>query len=272
MPDNASLPRPRWALAPPAPQGVVDALRLPRLWSQLLFNRGIESRETAWDLLHASEAALHDPFLFAEMDVAVARVLTAIEEGEIIAVFGDFDTDGVTASALLYESLLALGCDAFVHLPHRVRDGHGLNAEAVDAIAENGASVIITVDCGITSGEEVRQAKRLGMDVILTDHHAPMGAPPEAFATVTPTSAYPFPFLTGAGLGIQVGAGNSPEAGIACSPGRPGAGIAGDCRGHGSAARGESRHSNAGPREAARDGAPRSARALVGGGRRSRVP
>ena len=204
MPDNASLPRPRWALAPPAPQGVVDALRLPRLWSQLLYNRGIESRETAWDLLHASEAALHDPFLFTEMDVAVARVLTAIEEGEIIAVFGDFDTDGVTASALLYESLLSLGCDTFVHLPHRVRDGHGLNAEAVDAIAQNGASVIITVDCGITSGEEVRQAKRLGMDVILTDHHAPMGAPPEAFATVTPTSAYPFPFLTGAGLAFKL--------------------------------------------------------------------
>ncbi len=204
MPDNALLPRPRWALAPPAPQGVVDALRLPRLWSQLLYNRGIESRETAWELLHASEAALHDPFLFAEMDVAVDRVLTAIEEGEIIAVFGDFDTDGVTASALLYESLLSLGCDAFVHLPHRVRDGHGLNAEAVDAIAEYGASVIITVDCGITSGEEVRQAKRLGMDVILTDHHAPMGAPPEAFATVTPTSAYPFPFLTGAGLAFKL--------------------------------------------------------------------
>ena len=204
MADAVPLPRPRWALAPSAPQGVVDALRLPRLWAQILFNRGIESRETAWELLHASEDALHDPFLFAEMDVAVDRVLKAIEEGETIAVFGDFDTDGVTASALLYEALLALGGDAFVHLPHRVRDGHGLNAEAVDAIAESGASVIITVDCGITSGDEVRQAKQLGIDVILTDHHAPMGAPPEAFATVAPTSAYPFPFLTGAGLAFKL--------------------------------------------------------------------
>ena len=205
------------------------------------------------------------------MDVAVARVLTAIEEGEIIAVFGDFDTDGVTASALLYESLLALGCDAFVHLPHRVRDGHGLNAEAVEAIAENGASVIITVDCGITSGEEVRQAKRLGIDVILTDHHAPMGAPPVAFATGHAHQRIPLPVPHRGGAGIQVGAGNSPEAGIACSPGRPGAGFAGDCRGHGPAARRESRNSNAGPREAARDGAPRSARFVVGGGRRSRI-
>ena len=204
MADAVPLPRPKWALAPTAPQGVVDALRLPRLWSQILYNRGIESRETAWELLHASEDALHDPFLFAEMDVAVDRVLKAIEEGETIAVFGDFDTDGVTASALLYEALLALGGDAFVHLPHRVRDGHGLNAEAVDAIAESGASVIITVDCGITSGDEVRQAKQLGIDVILTDHHAPMGAPPEAFATVAPTSAYPFPFLTGAGLAFKL--------------------------------------------------------------------
>ena len=204
MVDAVPLPRPKWALAPSAPQGVVDALRLPRLWSQILYNRGIESRETAWELLHASEDALHDPFLFAEMGVAVDRVLKAIEEGETIAVFGDFDTDGVTASALLYEALLALGGDAFVHLPHRVRDGHGLNAEAVDAIAESGASVIITVDCGITSGDEVRQAKQLGIDVILTDHHAPMGAPPEAFATVAPTSAYPFPFLTGAGLAFKL--------------------------------------------------------------------
>ena len=204
MADAVPLPRPKWALAPTAPQGVVDALRLPRLWAQILYNRGIESRETAWELLHASEDALHDPFLFAEMDVAVDRVLKAIEEGETIAVFGDFDTDGVTASALLYEALLALGGDAFVHLPHRVRDGHGLNAEAVDAIAESGASVIITVDCGITSGDEVRQAKQLGIDVILTDHHAPMGAPPEAFATVAPTSAYPFPFLTGAGLAFKL--------------------------------------------------------------------
>ena len=204
MADAVPLPRPKWALAPSAPQGVVDALRLPRLWAQILYNRGIESRETAWELLHASEDALHDPFLFAEMDVAVDRVLKAIEEGETIAVFGDFDTDGVTASALLYEALLALGGDAFVHLPHRVRDGHGLNAEAVDAIAESGASVIITVDCGITSGDEVRQAKQLGIDVILTDHHAPMGAPPEAFATVAPTSAYPFPFLTGAGLAFKL--------------------------------------------------------------------
>ena len=204
MADAVPLPRPRWALAPSAPQGVVDALRLPRLWAQILYNRGIESRETAWELLHASEDALHDPFLFAEMDVAVDRVLKGIEEGETIAVFGDFDTDGVTASALLYEALLALGGDAFVHLPHRVRDGHGLNAEAVDAIAGYGASVIITVDCGITSGDEVRQAKQLGIDVILTDHHAPMGAPPEAFATVAPTSAYPFPFLTGAGLAFKL--------------------------------------------------------------------
>ena len=197
----------------------------------------------AWDLLHASEDALHDPFLFAEMDVAVARVLTAIEEGEIIAVFGDFDTDGVTASALLYESLLSLGCDAFVHLPHRVRDGHGLNAEAVDAIAENGASVIITVDCGITSGEEVRQAKRLGMDVILTDHHAPMGAPPEAFATVTPTSAYPFPFLTGAGLAFKLVQAIHQRLESPVPPGALELASLGTVAEHGSAARRESRHS-----------------------------
>ena len=204
MADDGALPQPTWAVAPRAPDEVVEALRLPRLWAQLLYNRGIESRDMAWELLHASEDALHDPFLFSEMDSAVDRTLAAIEGGETIAVYGDFDTDGVTASALLYESLLALGGDAFVHLPHRVRDGHGLNAEAVTAMAEFGASLVITVDCGITSAAEVRQARALGMDVILTDHHAPVGETPEAFAMVTPTDAYPFPFLTGAGLAFKL--------------------------------------------------------------------
>lgn len=204
MANDDAIPRPRWALAPTVPDDVVEALRLPRLWSQLLYNRGIETRDMAWELLHASEDALHDPFLFSEMDTAVDRVLAAVSDGETIAVFGDFDTDGVTASALLYESLLSLGGDAFVHLPHRVRDGHGLNAEAVTGMAEYGASLIITVDCGITSAEEARQAKELGIDVILTDHHAPLGDAPEAFATVTPTDDYPFPFLTGAGLAFKL--------------------------------------------------------------------
>lgn len=204
MAESAPPPQPRWVVAPAAPDDVVDALRMSRLWAQLLYNRGIDTRDTAWELLHASEDTLHDPFLFAEMDVAVERILRAVSDGETIAVFGDFDTDGVTASALLYESLLAIGGDAFVHLPHRVRDGHGLNGEAVEAIAEYGASLVITVDCGITSAEEVRQAKALGMDVILTDHHAPMGERPDALAMVTPSDAYPFPFLTGAGLAFKL--------------------------------------------------------------------
>lgn len=204
MADDTHTPRPRWALAQRVPDDIVEGLRLPRLWAQLLYNRGIETRDMAWELLHASEDALHDPYLFSEMDSAVDRILAAVEAGETIAVYGDFDTDGVTASALLYEALGGMGGDAFVHLPHRVRDGHGLSAAAVTAIAEQGASLIITVDCGITSAEEVALARRMAMDVILTDHHAPTGPPPEAFAMVTPTDAYPFPFLTGAGLAFKL--------------------------------------------------------------------
>ena len=272
MPDNASLPRPRWALAPPAPQGVVDALRLPRLWSQLLYNRGIESREMAWDLLHASEAALHDPFLFAEMDVAVARVLTAIEEGEIIAVFGDFDTDGVTASALLYEALLCTGRRRLrppaTPRPRRAR------AECGGCRRHCGEWSI-----GHHHSRLRHHLRRGGAPGEAAWHGRHFDRPPRAHGRTARGLRHghahqriPLPVPHRRGIGIQVGAGHSPEAGIACSPGRPGAGIAGDCRGHGSAARRESRHSNAGPREAARDGAPRSARALVGGGRRPRVP
>ena len=194
-------------MASPVPEEVVTTLDMPRLWAQVLFNRGIQDAETVRDLLDASHNALHDPFLFDDMDIAVCRILQAIRVGEIIAVFGDFDTDGVTATVLLYEALNDLGGTAIAHIPHRVRDGHGLNIDAVNDMRNQGATLVITVDCGITSVEEVRVAKELDMDVILTDHHAPLTGLPDAYAVVTPrraVDAYPFPFLTGAGIAFKL--------------------------------------------------------------------
>ncbi len=204
---EGSIPRPRWTLALPVPDDVVAALDMPRLWAQVLYNRGIQDPESVRDLLDASHDALHDPFLFDDMDIAVRRVLQAIRDGETIAVFGDFDTDGVTATVLLYEALNDLGGTAIAHIPHRVRDGHGLNIDAINDMRGRGATLVITVDCGITSVEEVRVAKELGMDVILTDHHAPLTGLPDAYAVVTPrraVDAYPFPFLTGVGIAFKL--------------------------------------------------------------------
>ena len=204
---EGSVPRPLWTVASPVPDDVVAALGMPRLWAQVLYNRGIQDAETAQDMLDATHNALHDPFLFDDMDIAVRRILQAIRDGETIAVFGDFDTDGVTATVLLYESLKQLGGTAIAHIPHRVRDGHGLNIDAVNDMRSRGATLVITVDCGITSVEEVRSAKELGMEVILTDHHAPLTGLPDAFAIVTPrraVDAYPFPFLTGAGIAFKL--------------------------------------------------------------------
>ena len=202
-----SVPRPQWTVASPIPDEIVSALGMPRLWAQVLYNRGIEDADTALNMLDSSHNALHDPFLFDDMDLAVRRILQAIRDGETIAVFGDFDTDGVTATVLLYEALGQLGGTAIAHIPHRVRDGHGLNIDAVHDMRNRGASLVITVDCGITSVEEVRAAKELGMEVILTDHHAPLTGLPDAYAVVTPrraVDAYPFPFLTGAGIAFKL--------------------------------------------------------------------
>ncbi len=204
---EGGIPRPRWTVAPPVPDEVVTALGMPRLWAQVLYNRGIQDADTASNMLDASHTALHDPFLFDDMDIAVRRIIQAIHEGETIAVFGDFDTDGVTATVLLYEALGELGGTAIAHIPHRVRDGHGLNIDAVHDMRSRGATLIITVDCGITSVAEVKAAKELGMEVILTDHHAPLTSLPDAYAVVTPrraVDAYPFPFLTGAGIAFKL--------------------------------------------------------------------
>ena len=207
MTDEGSALRSRWMVAPPVPDEIVSTLSVPRLWAQVLYNRGIQDTEAARELLESSQLGLHDPFLFDDMAIAVRRIQQAIRDGETIAVFGDFDTDGVTATVLLYEALEALGGAAIAHIPHRIKDGHGLNIDAVNAMRSQGATLVITVDCGITSIEEVKAAKALGMDVILTDHHSPLTGLPDAYAVVTPrrgVDAYPFPFLTGAGIAFKL--------------------------------------------------------------------
>ncbi len=201
-----TLQRTRWRVAPPV--GVPDLNRfsgLPPLVVQLLFNRGIRDPDAARAFLEG-RSALGSPFLLKDMARAVDRVRQAIRGGEPIAVYGDFDTDGVTATALLVEVLTSLGAKAEPYIPHRVDEGYGLNLEALRHLYREGARVVITVDCGIRSVEEVEQASR-GLDLILTDHHSVGDDVPPAVAVINPKQRdcpYPFKDLSGVGLAFKL--------------------------------------------------------------------
>ena len=176
------------------------------LAAQLLHNRGIRDVEAAEAFLARDERLLEDPVLLPDMDRAVTRIRAALDAGEAIGVFGDFDADGITGTALLSEGLEQLGARVIPYLPHRV-EGHGLSSQAVHALHERGASLIVTVDCGVASFPEVAEAASLGIDTVITDHHSPPPLLPEAVAIVNPRldgSVYPNPGLAGVGLAFKL--------------------------------------------------------------------
>lgn len=151
-------------------------------------------------------ARLSDPFLFHEMKAAVERIRTAMQEGETIAIFGDYDADGVTASAQLLRFFRRHGIEPLVHLPHRAQEGYGMKKTSIDALKKKGAKLIVTVDTGIAAHAEIAHAKSLGIDVIITDHHRPQGGRPDAFAVIHPLvpSAFPNAHLSGSGVAFML--------------------------------------------------------------------
>ena len=175
---------------------------------QLLFNRGIHTREMAEPYLRRATSFDTNPFGIKGMDAAVARIRTALEKDESIAVYGDYDVDGVTATALLVEALRALGGQKVrEYIPNRFDEGYGLNNEALTALASDGVSLVITVDCGIRSPGEARHARTLGLDLIISDHHEPAGEIPEALAVINPKQpgdTYPEKYLAGVGLAYKI--------------------------------------------------------------------
>ncbi len=172
---------------------------MPPALHRLLTARGIASAAAAEAFLHPGEEQLTDPMLLSDMGRAVARIRAALSGGEVVCVYGDYDVDGVCASAILSGHLKSLGCDARVYLPSRHSEGYGLNEHAVREIA-GWAKLLVTVDCGIASHDLVGLAKSLGLDVIVTDHHRPGDALPDC-PTVNPLlGGYPFPYLCGAGV------------------------------------------------------------------------
>lgn len=166
---------------------------------QLLQNRKLESKELQESFLHPHLTKLISAEkLFPQLDKVVIRIKKAISEKELIYIYGDYDVDGITASAILWETLDSLGAKVLPYIPSRQTEGYGLNNDALDNLAKEGASVVITVDCGITAVDQAKFAKKLGLNLIITDHHQPQAVLPESFATLHTTS------LAGAGVAFKL--------------------------------------------------------------------
>jgi len=171
--------------------------------ARLIYNRGYDSAEAVARFMNPTSDILHSPFKLKDMDRACQRVLGAIEAGERITVYGDYDVDGVTSVTLLYLYLKSLGADVNYYIPLRAKEGYGVSEGAIDTLKENGTQLIITVDTGITANKEVEYARSLGIDTVVTDHHECHGELPEACAVVNPhrpDCSYPFCELAGVGV------------------------------------------------------------------------
>jgi len=201
------LPK-RWQIQIPIPNDINQELKaFTPLMRQLLFNRGFHDAQSAGAFLDGTVNFPTDPFLLKDMTQAVERLNQAIGNQEKIVVYGDYDADGVTSTALLMEFFNQLGVQAQAYIPDRYDEGYGLNVDAIQKLAEDGADLIITVDCGIRSIEEVALSKALGMDVILTDHHLPGDVLPPADAVIDPKQEgdlYPEKNLAGVGLAYKI--------------------------------------------------------------------
>ena len=182
---------------------LVDQLHITPLVARILVNRGLDEVEAARSFLFVKKQAFHDPFLFRDMDKAVARIHEAIEKGEKIRIFGDYDADGVTSTTVMMTTLIKLGAHVDFYIPNRFTEGYGPNEMAFRLAASEGVKLLITVDTGIAALREATLARELGMDYILTDHHEPGPELPEAFAIIHPKlEGNPYPFKDLAGVGV----------------------------------------------------------------------
>ena len=197
-------------LMPELPEERVEALMdagYPYLVSSVLVSRGTETAEQAAEALESESTLTNAPLLMKDMDKAAARINRALADGEKLAVFGDYDVDGITSTCVLTDYLRSRGATVFMHIPRRVEEGYGLGIDAIRALAEKGVSLIITVDCGITGIEETAFAASLGVDVVITDHHECKDTLPDAIAVVDPhrpDCPYPFKHLAGVGVALKL--------------------------------------------------------------------
>jgi len=183
------------------------ALKVSPLLAQVLINRGIADRSAACAFLSPKLADLISPEQLPGITAAVARITKAIKGKEKITVYGDYDVDGITAVAILWQILTLLGANVDYYIPHRVDEGYGLNEEAIGRLSESGTRLLITVDCGITAFDSAALARKLGMDLIITDHHQQGSELPSATAIVHPAtdSSYPNQDSSGSMVAFKLG-------------------------------------------------------------------
>jgi len=196
----------RWRFRPEEPQtarALVRALGIQELTARVLVARGVRDPEEADRFLRPSLDQLPHPFRMPDAALAARRLQEALQRGEHIAIYGDYDADGICATALLVGTIRSLGGWVTYYIPHRTQEGYGLNAEALSFLRKQGVRLIVTVDCGVSQVEEVRLARQQGMDVIITDHHEVSPPLPPALAVMNPKRPdRPFPFRELAGVGV----------------------------------------------------------------------
>jgi single-stranded-DNA-specific exonuclease len=197
----------RWAVHPPIPQEAkIHFGDIHPVIAQVLYNRGIKDYQTAIDFLDGKDPQ-HNAMHMKGMQNAIVRIRQAIRKKENIVIYGDFDADGVTSTALLVQTLTALGANVKPYIPHRVDEGYGLNTPALLQMAGNGTDLVITVDCGVRSVEEVKTATEAGLDIIITDHHSIGDEIPPALAVINPKQEdcpYPEAMLAGVGIAFRL--------------------------------------------------------------------
>lgn len=212
----------KWIKKEPADKAKVERLAaevgIDRVLAELLVKRGVESFEQARAFFRPSLANLHDPFLMKDMDKAVERLHQAIDGQEKILVYGDYDVDGTTAVALVYSFIHRFTDKVDFYIPDRYDEGYGVSYKGLDYAAEDGFSLIITLDCGIKAIDKVEYARQKGLDVIICDHHLPEDSIPEAVAVLDPKREdcnYPFDDLSGCGVGFKLVQAYSRKYGVA---------------------------------------------------------
>ncbi len=212
----------RWTLRPVEDELLVDSIAhdlnaLPHALARSLVLRGVRSFEDAHTFFRPTLSRLHDPHRMRDMDRGVERVAAAIRAGETVLVYGDYDVDGTTSTAMMLTFLWSQGLDASYFIPNRFEHGYGLSPAGIDVAASRGASLIVALDCGITAVDEAAYAQSLGIDLVICDHHTPGDQLPDAVAVLDPKRAdceYPFKGLSGCGVGFKLIQGVLAELGL----------------------------------------------------------
>lgn len=187
-------------------QTLAEQLHIPTVVASILANRNINEPESAKQFLSKTKSGIHHPFLLKDAQKAAARIKQALETNETVVIYGDYDVDGITSSAIVFKFLKGLGLNVSYYIPNRVDEGYGINILALQKIRKDGATLMITVDCGITAVGEVEFAKTIGLDIIITDHHTCKEEIPRALAVINPKQpdcTYPFKELAGVGVAFK---------------------------------------------------------------------